>query len=183
MVANFHPKITSGLLCIFGVTWSTHPLTSSCLTQFGVEFPWQFSVSGHCRWGELPLRSCSTSCKWGLDPSVWGRWKKTKEIPMSVAHLTQKLLLVLTISKWQGSRVSCCFLVHSSRVLLASCFLFLDGVLPSVGGTFDWHVAFAPRSLKPGSTWPTTTREVVDYWCCYSYGHWHGRVHLSLSEE
>jgi hypothetical protein len=39
----------------------------------------------------------------GLGPSVW-QWNKTKEIPMSVAHLTQSLLLMLTISNMLGSR-------------------------------------------------------------------------------
>jgi hypothetical protein len=46
---NFHPKTASGLLSIIGVTWSTHPLTSSSLTRVGVEFSRQFSVSGHWR--------------------------------------------------------------------------------------------------------------------------------------
>jgi hypothetical protein len=39
----------------------------------------------------------------GLGPFVGGRQNKTKEIPMSVAHLTQKLLLVLPISILQDS--------------------------------------------------------------------------------
>jgi hypothetical protein len=33
-----------------------------------------------------------------LDSSNQGPWNKIREIPMSVAHLTQRLLLVLTIS-------------------------------------------------------------------------------------
>jgi hypothetical protein len=54
---------------------------------------------------------------------------------MSVDRLTQRLLHVLSISKLQNCRVSRCFLVHSSKVLLASCFIFLGLGPPSVGGT------------------------------------------------
>jgi hypothetical protein len=56
---------------------------------------------------------------------------------LSVAHLTQSLLHVLPISKLQNSRVSRCFLVHSSIVLLGLCFVFLDRGLPSVGDTYN----------------------------------------------
>jgi hypothetical protein len=56
---------------------------------------------------------------------------------MSVAHLTQGVLHVLPISNLQNFRVSSCFLVYSSIVLLASCFTFLGRGLPSVGGIFQ----------------------------------------------
>jgi hypothetical protein len=56
---------------------------------------------------------------------------------MSVAHLTQGVLHVLPISNLQNFRVSSCFLVYSSIVLLASCFAFLGRGLPSVGGIFQ----------------------------------------------
>jgi hypothetical protein len=45
----------------------------------------------------------------GLGSSQRGRWNKIKEIPMSMAHLTQRLLLVLPISNLHNSKVSCCF--------------------------------------------------------------------------
>jgi hypothetical protein len=53
---------------------------------------------------------------------------------MSVAHLTQGVLHVVPISSLQNSRVSSCFLVYPSIVLLASCFAFSGRGLPSVGG-------------------------------------------------
>jgi hypothetical protein len=62
---------------------------------------------------------------------------RQNQISMSVAHITQGMLLVLPISNLQNSRVSSCFLVYSSIVLLASCFTFLGRVLPSTGGIFQ----------------------------------------------
>jgi hypothetical protein len=56
---------------------------------------------------------------------------------MSVDHLTQGVLHVLPISNLHNSRVSSCFLVYSSIVLLASCFTFPSRGLPSVGGIFQ----------------------------------------------
>jgi hypothetical protein len=56
---------------------------------------------------------------------------------MSVTHLTQGVLHVLPISNLHNSRVSSCFLVYSSIVLLASCFAFPSRGLPSVGGIFQ----------------------------------------------
>jgi hypothetical protein len=56
---------------------------------------------------------------------------------MSVAHPTQRLMFVLTISKLQYYRVPRCFLVNSFIVLLASCFVFLGRGLPSVSGTYN----------------------------------------------
>jgi hypothetical protein len=56
---------------------------------------------------------------------------------MSVAHLTQGVLHVLPISNLQNSRVSSCFLVYLSIVLLASCFTFSSRGLPSVCGIFQ----------------------------------------------
>jgi hypothetical protein len=56
---------------------------------------------------------------------------------MSVAHLTQGVLHVLLVSNLQNSRVSSCFLVYSSTVLLAPCFAFPGRGLPSVGGIFQ----------------------------------------------
>jgi hypothetical protein len=77
-----------------------------------------------------------------LSVEAWGSFvlgwcNKTKEISMSVSRLTQGLLHVLPISNLQNSRVSSCFLVYSSIVLLASCFTYLGKGLPSVGGIFQ----------------------------------------------
>jgi hypothetical protein len=56
---------------------------------------------------------------------------------MSVAHLTHGVLHVLPISNLHNSRVSNCFLVYPSIILLASCFTFPGRGLPSVGGIFE----------------------------------------------
>jgi hypothetical protein len=56
---------------------------------------------------------------------------------MSVAHLTQGLLHVLSISNSHSSTVSSCFLVYSFEVLLASCSVFLGRGLPSMGSTYN----------------------------------------------
>jgi hypothetical protein len=56
---------------------------------------------------------------------------------MGLAHLTQGVLHVFPISNLQNSKVSSCFLVYLSIVLLASCFAFSGRGLPSVGGIFQ----------------------------------------------
>jgi hypothetical protein len=55
---------------------------------------------------------------------------------MSVAHPIERLLLVLTISNLQNTRVSHCLLIRLHRVLLESFFVFHDMGLPSMGGIF-----------------------------------------------
>jgi hypothetical protein len=98
----------------------------------------------------------------GLGPSIWGWWNKTKEIPLSVAHLTQGLLLVLPISNLLGSR-GVALLLSLLIQSLASIMLPLCWDSPFHGwyGLID-HVAFAPQSLQAGFVWPKTTR--VERW-------------------
>jgi hypothetical protein len=86
----------------------------------------------------------------GLGPFVGGWQNKTKENSMSVAHPTQRLLHVLPMFNLQNSRVSWCFLVHLTRVLLASFFIFLGRGLPPVGGIF-WLTCC--RSTKVSKSW------------------------------
>jgi hypothetical protein len=63
---------------------------------------------------------------------------------MSVAHLTQRLLLVLTICNLLGSRHLVFLKRPSFSVLLALFFLFLDRGLPFLDGIIlidmlHWH--------------------------------------------
>jgi hypothetical protein len=118
-------------------------------------------LTGIDRWGDLSFYLVRARLViGGLGSPVWGRCDKTKEIPMSVAHLTQGLLLLLLIANLQNSMVSCCFLVHSPRVLLASCFIFLDRVFRLWVTPIIWLVAFSPRSLKVGFA----SQQLLDRW-------------------
>jgi hypothetical protein len=72
---------------------------------------------------------------------------------MSVVHLTQRLSSVLTISNILGSRGIMLLLCPFVRVLLASCFLFLDRVLLPWVASFDGHVVdpvFCHQKSKGG---------------------------------
>jgi hypothetical protein len=71
-----------------------------------------------------------------LDSSNQGQWNKTRKIPMSVIiSLKGCCLYSLYLTYW-ALGASHCLLLYSSRVLLASFFLFLDMGLPSVDGIF-----------------------------------------------
>jgi hypothetical protein len=71
-----------------------------------------------------------------LDPLNQGRWNKNKEIPMNVAHLTQRLLLVLTISNLLGSRGHGLLLSSFIQCLASIILHFLDRGLPSPDDIF-----------------------------------------------
>jgi hypothetical protein len=85
---------------------------------------------------------------------------------MSVAHTTQRLLLVLTISILQKSRVSHCFLIHSPRVLLASYFIFLGRGLPFVGGTDNLARCILTKVSK---SWVYNDQQLFERWWIHGF--------------